>query len=206
MAEQTTEQAIAEIWKLFKETDAKFKETDAKFKETDTRLDERFAETQAEISRTNRNLQKLEGLFGNQWGRLIESLVQPGVLALFQGRGHDVHRLHQRSKAKLNGTTMEIDIILEDQTEVIPIEVKTNLNVEHVNDFLADLAEFTRFFPLYSAYHIYGAVAGLDISQDVIRYAYRRGLFVVSVTGTDLVEILNDEKFQPKDFGATDSE
>ncbi|MEZ4867988.1 MAG: hypothetical protein R3C14_42060 [Caldilineaceae bacterium] len=210
MADQTTEQTIAEIWQLFKETDAKFKETDAKFKETDSRLDRSFAETNAEIARTSAevarttvNLQKLEGLFGNQWGRLIEALVQPGVLSLFQQRGHDVRRLHRRSKAQVNGTTMEIDIILEDQTEVIAIEVKTNLTTEDVNDFLDDLAEFTRYFPLYRAYHIYGAVAGLDIPQDVARYAYRRGLFVVSITGSDLVQILNDTKFQPRDFGET---
>lgn len=186
MAEKTTDEAIAEIWALFKETDAKFKETDAKFKETDERMDRRFG--------------KLEGLFGNQWGRLIEALVQPGVMQLFQERGHDVRYLHQRSKSKLNGSTMEIDIILVDGNEVIPIEVKTTMTIEHVNEFLDDLEAFTTFFPSYGASHIYGAVAGLEIPQDVARYAYKRGLYVINISGDNMVEIANDEKFRPKDF------
>jgi hypothetical protein len=193
MADQTTEQTIAEIWQLFKETDAKFQETDA-------RLDRRFTETSAEIARTNANLQKLEGIFGNQWGRLIEALVQPGVLSLFQKRGYAVRRLHQRSKAQLNGDSIEIDLILEDEDEAILIEVKSGLTVEAVNDFLEDLAAFTRFFPVYGGYRIYGGVAGLEVPQDVARYAYRRGLFVLRVVGSDLVQILNDDRFQPRDF------
>ncbi len=194
MAEQTTQEAFAKIRRLFRETDAQFKATDA-------RLDKRFAETSAEVAKTVESIRKLEGQFSNQWGRLIEALVQPGVLRLFQERGHDVRRLHQRSTVQMNGSTMEIDIILEDQTEVIPVEVKTTLSVEDVNDFLDDLAVFTDFFPLYRAMRVYGAVAGLNIPADVARYAYRRGLFVVSITGTNMVKILNDEHFRPRDFG-----
>ena len=69
MAEQTWQEAAAEVWQLFKETDAKFKETDAKFKETD------------------RKINQLSGLFTSQWGKLIEALVEPNVLDLFQRRG-----------------------------------------------------------------------------------------------------------------------
>ncbi|NJN82565.1 MAG: DUF3782 domain-containing protein [Caldilineaceae bacterium] len=191
MAEQTNEQAFADIWQLFRETDA--------------RLDRRFAETNAEIAKTNANLQKLEGLFGNQWGRLFEALVQPGVLNLFQKRNHDVRRLHQRSKAQVNGSTMEIDLILENGDEAIPVEVKTTLTVEVVDEFLEDLTEFTRFFPVYTDYRIYGAVAGLDVPQDVGRYAYRRGLFVLTISGNDLVQIMNNDEFQPRDFGPLES-
>ena len=213
MTEPTTQEAVAEIWRLFKETDVKFKETDARldqrFKETDARLDQRFKETAAEIKATaaevkatTASLRRLEGLFGSQWGKLIEALVQPNVLALFQGRGHQVHRLHQRSKAQRNGDTLEIDLILEDSTEVIVGEVKSTLGIEEVNVFLADLAEFTSFFPLYRGYQIYGAVAGLEVPAEVARYAYRRGLFVLAVTGEGFVTIQNDHKFRPRNFGA----
>jgi len=214
MAEQTTQEAVAEIWKLFKETDARFKETDtrldqrfketdAQIKETDARLDQRFKETAAEIKATSANLRRLEGLFGSQWGKLIEALVQPNVLALFQARGHQVHRLHQRSKAQRNGEMMEIDLILEDSIEVIVGEVKSTLSIEDVNGFLVDLAAFTSFFPLYQGYQIHGAVAGLEIPTEVARYAYRRGLFVLAVTGEGFVTIQNDSKFRPRNFGTT---
>jgi hypothetical protein len=190
MAEQTTEQAVTEIWALFKETAARSKETDLQIKETGRQLKE-----------TDSKLRRLEGLFGNQWGRLVEALVQPGILQLFQARGHQVRRLHQRSKAQRNGDTMEIDLILEDQTEVVVVEIKSVMTLEAIQDFLVDLDGFTNFFPLYRGYQIYGAVAGLDVSEDVARHAYRRGLFVLRVSGEDMVQIHNDAKFIPRDFG-----
>ena len=33
------------------------------------------------------------------------------------------------------------------------------------------------------------------------RYAYRRGLFVLSVGGDDMVQLLNDVGFRLRDFG-----
>jgi hypothetical protein len=193
MAEQTTTEAVAEIWKLFKETDAKFKETDTKFKETDAKFKE-----------TDDKLRRLEGLFGNQWGRLLEALVKPGVLKLFQARGIDVHYLAQRVLAQENGRQMEIDLLLENGQVVVAIEVKSQLNYEFVNDFLVDLREFHRFFPKYQGYRLYGAVAGLDLPADIARYSYKQGLFVLSITGNEMVTILNDTKFRPKDFGSAE--
>ncbi|MBM3242714.1 hypothetical protein FJZ31_41165, partial [Candidatus Poribacteria bacterium] len=55
--------------KRFKETDERFKETDKRFKETDEKIKE------------------LAGLFTGQWGKLIEAMVKPSALNLFQERG-----------------------------------------------------------------------------------------------------------------------
>ena len=194
MVTQTNEEAVAEIRQLFRETDAQFKEVAARFKETDSK----FKETD---ERMDRRFRQLEGLFGNQWGRLLEALVEPGVLRLFQGRGIAVHNVYRRALAQVGGNSMEIDLLLENTNEAIAVEVKSQLTVEWINDFLDDLAEFHRFFPKYKGYRLYGAVAGLNVAQDVARYAYRRGLFVLSITGNDMVQIQNDVKFKPRDFG-----
>lgn len=168
MTTPTTEEAIAEVWQLFKETDAR--------------------------------IRALEGLFTNQWGRMMEALVHPGVLRLFQERGHKVERLHRRSTVTVNGETKEIDLILENTTEVVVVEVKSTLGVEDINEFLVDLAEFTDYFPVYRNFQIFGAVAGLDVPVEVARYAYRRGLFVLNIVGDGVVQIQNDSKFRPRDF------
>ena len=76
-----------------------------------------------------------------------------------------------------------------------------SVGIEEVNTFLTDLAEFTSFFPLYRGYHVYGAIAGLEIPAEVARYAYRQGLFVLTVGREGLVTILNDDKFRPHNFG-----
>lgn len=215
MSEQSTEQAVAEIWELFratdaqfkeitnrfaetnaqfKETDARFKATDAQFKETDLRLDQRFRET-------DEKLRRLEGLFGSQWGKFIETLVQPSALKLFREKGIQVHYVNQRVLSRANGRSMEVDLILENDQDIIVIEVKSTLKVQDVNDFLADMDEFLYFFPKYLGKRILAGIAGLTIEENADRYAYRAGLFVLAMSGDGVVQIRNDESFRPKNFG-----
>jgi hypothetical protein len=42
----------------------------------------------------------------------------------------------------------------------------------------------------------FDAIAGMVISENVAKYAYRKGFFVIAQQG-DLAVILNDSKFQP---------
>ncbi len=197
MAEQPWQEAVAEVWQLFKETDAKFKESNAEF-------DKRFKETQAELDRrfkdTDQKLKRLEGLFGSQWGRMMEALVEPAALKLFQERGIQVHHIYQRMKSQQNGHTLELDLVLENDNEVVIIEVKSTLRVNDVRDFLDDLSQLFVFVPRYRSYKVYAGVAGLEIVEDADRYAYRQGLFVLSFSGEGVVQIKNDPAFRPKDF------
>jgi hypothetical protein len=198
MADQPWQEAVAEVWQLFKETDTKFKETQAE-------LDRRFKETDEQIKDTDQKLRRLEGLFGNQWGKLIEALVKPSALKLFQAWGLPLHQTFARASSQLNGRSMEVDLLLENSDIVLVVEVKSVLTVADVQDFLIDLAEFFDFFPRYKSYRVYGAVAGLDIADGADRYAYRQGLFVLSFTGEGVVQIKNDPAFQAKDFAVSSS-
>lgn len=208
MSEQVSPE-VAEIWQMLRENQEQFRETREQFKETDARLDARFRETDARFKETDRQiketdakLRRLEGLFGSQWGKLIEALVQPSVIRLFQNRGIDVHYVSQRVKSQLNGRSKEIDLLLENGDVVVAVEIKTTLRINDVDDFLADLGEFHHFYPKFARNRLYGAVAGLDIVEEADRYAYRRGLFVLQVSGEETVQMLNDEKFNPRNFTA----
>jgi hypothetical protein len=97
---------------------------------------------------------------------------------------------------------MEVDLLLEDESDVVVVEVKSTLKVADVQELLADLGDFLRFFPRYRGMRVYGAVAGLTIDENADRFAYRQGLFVLSVSGDNMVHILNDAAFRPRDFGA----
>jgi len=189
--------SVKEIWKLFKETDRRldkrFEETDAKFKETDRRLDKRFEETDNEIKR-------LSQLFTGQWGKLIESLAESGLLELLQSRGLAVTRLFRRSVSRQNGREMELDFLLTNDTEVILGEVKTTMKTVDVTNFENKLAEFLYFYPHYKGFKIYGAMIGLSMEEESAKYAYRKGLFVFKVGGEGMLQLLNDDKFMPKDF------
>ncbi|MBN2092236.1 hypothetical protein JW964_21635 [candidate division KSB1 bacterium] len=184
------------IWELFKETDTKFKETDAKFKETDERLDRRFKET-------DRHLRRMENLFNGQWGKLIESLAESGIVELLQQRGIAVNKLSRRIEARKNGHQTEIDFLITNSEELVVGEVKTTLKVADVKDFLNKLDEFLLFFPEYKSYKVFGAVIGIKIEEYADKFAYRNGLFVLK--GGGKLKMLNDDKFRPVDFGKTES-
>jgi len=206
------EKSVKEIWKLFKETDARFKETDRrldrrfeetdarfketdlKFKETDRRLDKRFEATDEEIKMLSR-------LFTGQWGKLIESLAESGILEQLQSRGIAVSRLFRRSVSRQNGREMELDFLLTNDSEVVLGEVKTTLKTDDVKNFINKLDEFLYFYPHYKGFKIYGAMIGLSMEEESAKYAYRQGLFVFKVGGEGMLQLLNDDKFMPKDFG-----
>lgn len=191
---QPWQEAVAEIWDLFKASQAEFdrrsQETKAGFKEVETRFKE-----------TDKQLRRLEGLFGMQWGRMMEALVQPAAVQLFQERQIDVHTIAPRVKHQRNGHMMELDLVLENASEMVILEVKTALRVQDVQDFLDDLSQLFEYAPRYRGYRVYAGVAGLDILEGADRFAYRQGLFVLKVGEAGLVRIMNDAAFQPKDFG-----
>jgi len=165
------------------------------FAETDRRLDRRFQETDQEIKR-------LAALFTGQWGKLIEALVKPSALRLFQERGIEVTETSQSMESARDGSQMEIDLLLSNTQEVVVLEVKTTLKVEDVREFLEDLRRFTFFFPRYKGAKVYGGVAGIHIEEGADKFAYRQGLFVLAGRGEGMIRMLNPPDFRPKSFGA----
>jgi len=185
----------ADILRLFAETDRRSRETDRELKEA-------FKETDRRSRETDKKIKELAGLFTGQWGKLVEALVKPSALKLFQERGVKVTETYQRVESFREGKQKEIDILLTNDTEAVVVEVKTTLKVEDVREFLADLKTFTFFFPRYRGVKIYGAVAGLQVEEEADRFAYRQGLFVLAGSGDGLVRILNNPAFRPKNFGS----
>jgi hypothetical protein len=180
----------------FKETDTRFKETDKKFKETDKKLQEK-------IQIVSQNVDKLTG----KWGRFVEGLVAPGISRLFGERGIAIETVAQRVRTSINSEamklnligpeTMEIDVLGLNKKHAILVEVKSTLGIDDINDHIEQLNNFKHFFPEYADRQVMGAVAGIVIEENVSKFAYRRGLFVIGQSG-DTVTILNDTKFRPE--------
>lgn len=88
-------------------------------------------------------------------------------------------------------------LLVVNQTEAVVIEVKSKLTQADVDDHLERLSRFKQLMPRYRDVRALGAVAGMAVPEEVARYAYRRGLFVLAQSG-DSVVILNDDQFQPQ--------
>jgi hypothetical protein len=102
---------------------------------------------------TDRKIDKLQGLFTSQWGRLVEAMVAPAALALFRQRGIEVVETMQRVVVK----------------------------------------------------RILGSMAYITADEQSERFAASQGLFVIGLTGENLVSIRNPLDFVPRDFGVQGS-
>jgi len=149
LALNETERVLKET---FKETDQKFKETDQKFKETSQLMKESSKKADKYLGTINE--------FDRNWGKLVESLVAPSIVKQFQKENFEIEGMSQRMMRRKAGKTLEIDALFTNSHIVIPVEVKTTLNVKAVDEHIQKhLIPFKHVFPEYHNKIVYGAVA-----------------------------------------------
>ena len=222
MNEQIIYDGFERVWKLFEKTDheiqelkqflrdlsqeteRKFQETERKFQESERQFREmsqesarQFREMSQETDKKINKVSQAIGQLGGRWGEFIESMVKPAVVRLFQQRGLAVHEVHHHLTSKRNGLAAEIDLLVTNDEYCVAIEVKSFLSVDDVKAHRERLEKFKILFPRYSDAKLLGAVAGAVVYEDVAKYAYRQGFFILGQKGENM-EILNDETFKPK--------
>ena len=166
------------------------------------------AKTDQQIAHNLKELRKTRDLFTNEWGRLVESLVQGKLLRLLKKKGIQLKRISSNEKGMMSYVDekghkreqyCEIDIIAKNGEEIVAVEVKSTLGIKEVNKFLGILRKFTQLLPEYKGKKVYGAVAYLKVNEEADMYAENKGLFVIRATG-DSASITNKENFKPKVF------
>ncbi|BDT10306.1 hypothetical protein [Limnospira platensis] len=210
-AQKETERVIKE---QSQETEHRFRETDRRFEETkqllqrqseesdsrsETLRERRFRETERIIKQQNEKLNQELGKLGNRLGEFVEWQVRPAVVQLFQQRGIAVNEFHANISVKRFGEALEIDLLVVNSDQAILVEVKSKLSQTDIDEHLERLEKFKRLMPAYRDFKAMGAVAGMVVPEEVARYGYRRGLFVLAQSG-DSVVILNDDKFRPRQW------
>ena len=193
MAQEELREEIREVWDLFRELGKQQEETGKQIREMSERTDRQISEMGKRVDNVSQNVGALTG----KWGKFVEGLVEPGAIRIFKERGIELDRTYTRAKSQKNGREMEIDIIARNSEYVVAISVKSTLKVEDVNEHIEDLSEFRKFFPDLSDRKLVGAVAGIVIEEEADKYAYRKGLFVITQAGEN-IKVLNDDKFKPK--------
>ena len=202
-------QAIEFDRKLNKESDERSKEAEERReeaeehrkKEADERrkeADERRKEAEENMKKFDRKIGELTGTLG----RFVEGMIEPNILKMFKERGIIVRQVQNRVMIyKDNGEKeAEIDLLLINSEYSIAVEVKTTLNVDAVNEHLERLNRIQKNPPRGAKGTILlGAVTGLRIEEEADKYAYRKGFFVLKQKG-EIVEIVNDTKFNPREW------
>lgn len=200
-----------EVWEMFQEVARRFEESDRQFKDTSQETervirdafqetDRKFQETALRFRETERFLKdvgKKIGDLGNRLGDFVQEMVRPAVVRVFRERGIDVHEVHRNIYVERDGESAEIDLLVVNDQEAIAVECKSQLSIEDVNEQLQRLAKIKRLLPKYRDVRLMGAVAAMVMSDEVARYAYRQGLYVLAQSG-EAVLIRNDAQFVPK--------
>ena len=202
IAQKETDRQLKETDRQLKETDRQLKEADQRFQETERLLKQKSQETEQQFRETDRKIREVNkqiGDLGGKWGRFVENMVAPACETLFLKRGIPVHQVSQRVKKRLDGQTLEIDVLVTNENHILVVEVKSSLGVNDVKELKSDLTRFRQFFPEYAQKQLYGAVAGIEIEEGADKYAYRQGLFVLAQAG-ETVSILNNPDFEPKNW------
>jgi hypothetical protein len=170
-----------EIWAILHELAESQKDTDRRAKETEQKIKEMTASI---------------GRLGNRLGEFIEEAVRPAAVRLFRERGIEVHEVQQNVSVQRGDEGLEVDLMVANDLDLVAVECKSNLKQQDVDEHLARLAKIKRLLPKYANSRVMGAVAAMVIPDNVARYAYSKGLFVIGQSGEHL-EIRNEAGFQP---------
>ena len=183
---------VLDAKEFFKEIRDLYREADRRLQETERLMEKRSLETDKKFQETDKKIGRLT----NRLGEFIEEMVRPGVVRLFRERGIEVHVVSRNVTAERDGEGMEIDLLVVNDGVLIAVECKSALSIDDVNDHIERLGKIKRLFPHYKVMKVMGAVAAMVLPDQVGRYAYKKGLFVLRQSGDNMV-IVNDEKFEP---------
>ena len=164
--------------------------------ERQAETDRKFQKAAEQIEKTNKKVESL----GSRVGEIVESMVGGDIVKQFQALNIDIHS-HSRDKTFGKRGTEEsgqIDVFLENGDLVILIEVKTRLTDDDVREHIERMQKYR----LYGndKRRIVGAVAGGVVSDDVAKFAHRKGMYVIVQSGEAVEIIAQPEGFKAKEW------
>ena len=178
------------------ERDAKWEkerqERDAKWKAEQAERDAKWRAEREErmerISRENKKaIKEMKNVFTTEWGRLIEALCKPAAFKLFKKEGVEIDRIYEGiHKAKEDGQdVMEIDVALCDTSVAVIVEVKSRCGRREIDYFLDQMEHCKEWYSEFADKELRVAIAAIKYDNGVEKYALKKGLYVLKLSGED---------------------
>ena len=161
-----------------------------------------YEKEHAEYKKDQKQLQKNLGKLGNSYGEQVE--------AMFVNLGTKFNKLgftfpKEAESTKFFGENgqilVEVDRLLENGSVIMPVEVKAKLKQDDVDDHIRRLGIISNYNVLHNDNRkVLGAVAGGVVSQKVVEYAHKKGLYVLVQNG-DSIKIADiPSNFKPYEW------
>ena len=196
-SQKRMEESRLESQKRMQESKKRMEKSEKRMEKSEKRLQKRMEETQKAIKELSNNI----GGVNNALGRFTESLFSTGLDEIFTELGYTFSKQgpHVKFKDRATGKILaEADYFLEDGEYAMAVEVKTELKEGDVNDHMDRIAVIRAYFDERNDRRtLVGAVAGGIIHENVLKYAQKQGLYVITKRGDSAV--IAD---MPEDFKA----
>ena len=154
--------------------------------------DEKFArELKESRDETNAAIRRISVEFLGATGHIVEGLASSAVDKIFKDAGLDL--LHYgkniRPKQPEANSKMEVDVLLGNDTFIVPVEVKADFTKRKVKRFVRQMEMFRTLFPEYAGKEVIAAVAAINYEEGADQFAHEEGLLVIRVSSDDIFSI-----------------
>jgi hypothetical protein len=166
------------------------------------KLDESRQQMKESNAEAQARMDKMLGGLGNSLGRLTEAMFTPDLWKKFADRGLPFNSQCYRKKITDGKHVIaELDVLIENGEYSMPVEIKTVLSVEDVDEHLERIGKVRQVMDAHGGKRkLIGAVAGGSVPENVLRYAQRKGLFVIVQT-SDSIDVADmPETFKARDW------
>jgi hypothetical protein len=181
----------------FKDEMKEFKVEMSDFKNEMLDFKNEMREFKEETKADRREMNKQWGALAQKMGTLDEDLIAPAtrpVLAKYfkcEPKSRSIRNLR-----RINSDSFEIDVLVACDDRVFMIEVRSSPRSEYVNEILRKAKRFKKFFPEYKDKEIIPIFGSIIFSENVIKYATKKGLYLMAYREWEYMDILNFDEIQ----------
>ena len=162
-------------------------------------------ENREQMKKTDRQLKKNAKQMGdlhNRFGEIAEHLVAPRIHARFNEMGHHFEEVAPGGLKIIENdkTKTEIDLLLQNNTTVMAVEVKAKVTVKDVEHHIKRLEILRNHRRKVNDHRkIQGAIAGAIFGSAEKKAVMEAGLYVIEQSG-DTMKIEMPDDFVPREW------
>jgi hypothetical protein len=156
--------------------------------------------TDREITKLSKNIGGLD----HTQGKLMEEMYSAHLWDKFDALGFTFTQGCREKAFHEDGRKIAaVDIFLENGQYAMPVEIKTKLTTDDIDDHLERIARIREYMDNHGDKRtLVGAVAGGVVPDHVQRYAQRRGLYVVVQSGKSAAVADASRTFKAREWEA----